>query len=181
MTSVIDNENSSSRQAALRSQKLMQTLIFLFFLRMGTILATQSGCCSSRMKPRSMSFMNFSLDHLHDVRTKLSLLLLERFGIRFDVEMVHGYVMVKTRQFFMLQAKTPIYFRMRDIRSCFSPGDKYLLIKMSFGCVLSPTSTWIILSLMEVSHYLKHFSYWRSSYWAQKSILNGSMSSSCFT
>jgi len=55
VTLVMCNKNSSLGQTVLRSRKLVQTLIFLFFLRMGTMLATQSGCCSPRRKPHSMS------------------------------------------------------------------------------------------------------------------------------
>jgi len=54
MMSVICNENSSLEHVALRSRKSVQTLIFLFFLRTCTMLATQFGCCPSRMKPHSM-------------------------------------------------------------------------------------------------------------------------------
>ena len=53
MTPVMGNKNSYLGQAALRSQKSMQTLIFPFFFSTGTILATQSGCCSSWMKLHS--------------------------------------------------------------------------------------------------------------------------------
>jgi len=57
MTSVIGRENSSLGHALFRSWKLMQTLIFPFFLVTGLILATQSGCYSSLIKPKSISFL----------------------------------------------------------------------------------------------------------------------------
>jgi len=57
MTSVIRRENSSLGQTSFRSRKLMQTRIFPFFLVTGTILATQSGCCSYLMKSESISFL----------------------------------------------------------------------------------------------------------------------------
>ena len=56
MTSVMGNENLFLGEAILRSWKSIQIQIFLFFLSKGTMLATQSGCCSSRMKPYLMSF-----------------------------------------------------------------------------------------------------------------------------
>ena len=45
------------RHASFRSRKSMQIWIFPFFLATGTILATQSGCSSSLMKPESMNFL----------------------------------------------------------------------------------------------------------------------------
>ena len=53
--SVMGNENSSLGHVALRSQKSMQTLIFLFFLSTGTRLPAQCRCYSSQMKPHSIS------------------------------------------------------------------------------------------------------------------------------
>jgi len=57
ITSMIGRENSSLGQAAFRSQKSMQIWIFSFFLGTGTMLATQSGYCSSLTKSESMSFL----------------------------------------------------------------------------------------------------------------------------
>ena len=57
MTSVIGKGNSSLGQALFRSRKSMQIRIFSFFLATGTMLATQSGCYSSLMKPESISFL----------------------------------------------------------------------------------------------------------------------------
>ena len=64
-TYVVDHDiydwkgNSSLGQASFRSRKSMQTRIFSFFLVTRTILATQSGCCSSLMKPESISVLTF--------------------------------------------------------------------------------------------------------------------------
>jgi len=45
--------------------------------------------------------MNFGLNPLYDVGAKPSLLLLDRFGILFDVETVHGYMRIKSRHVFI--------------------------------------------------------------------------------
>jgi len=50
-------------------------------------------------------FMNFNLDHLHDVGAKLSMMLLDQFGIRFHIETVHGYVRFESRYVFILPRK----------------------------------------------------------------------------
>ena len=52
------NVNDGQRKFILRTSyiKLIKVdVIFPFFLRTGTMLATRSGCCSSRMKPYLMS------------------------------------------------------------------------------------------------------------------------------
>ena len=62
-TRVVDHDicdwkgNSSLGHASFRPQKLMQTRIFPFFFVTGTILATQSGCSSSLIKPEPISFL----------------------------------------------------------------------------------------------------------------------------
>ena len=50
-------------------------------------------------------FVNFGLNCLHEVRMKSSLLLFNWFGIRFDVEMIHGHLRVKTRHIFIAPCK----------------------------------------------------------------------------
>src|SRR3954466_2493767 len=56
MISVTGNGNSSFGHASLRLRKSMQMRIDPFFLVTGTIFETQSGCCSSRINPESISF-----------------------------------------------------------------------------------------------------------------------------
>jgi len=106
-------------------------------------------------------------------------MLLNRLGIRFNVETMHGHLRIEARHVFIAQAKTSIYSRMRDIRSYFSVGNRFSLIEMSFECAWSPTSTWITLSSVLSLHWSKHFSYWRSNCWAHGSASNGSKFSSC--
>jgi len=50
-------------------------------------------------------FMNFNFDCLHDARSKLSLLLLNQFSIRLDVEMVHSHLRVEARYVFIAPSK----------------------------------------------------------------------------
>ena len=49
--------------------------------------------------------MNFGFDCFHDIRSKSSLLLLNRFGIQFDVKMMHGHLRIKTRHVFIALGK----------------------------------------------------------------------------
>src|SRR3954470_883934 len=55
MISVTGNGNSSFGHASLRLRKSMQMRIDPFFLVTGTMLETQSGCCSLRINPESIS------------------------------------------------------------------------------------------------------------------------------
>jgi len=91
-------------------------------------------------------FMNFAFDCFYDIRSKSSLLLLNQLGIWFNVKIMHGHLRIEARHVFIAPVKTSIYFYMRDMRFCFSVGDKLSLIEMSFEYALSPTSTWITLS-----------------------------------
>jgi len=50
-------------------------------------------------------FMNFSFDCFHDVGSKPSLLLLNRFGTRFDVEMMHSHLRIETTHVFIAPSK----------------------------------------------------------------------------
>src|SRR5438270_17727 len=60
MISVMGNGNSSFGHASLRFRKSMQIRIDPFFLVTGTMLETQSGCCSSRINPESISSLSSS-------------------------------------------------------------------------------------------------------------------------
>ena len=50
-------------------------------------------------------FMNFGFDYVHDVRSKLSLLLLNQLGIRFDVKTMHDHLRIETRHIFIAPGK----------------------------------------------------------------------------
>ena len=51
-------------------------------------------------------FVNFNFDCIHDVGSKSSLLLLNRFSVRFDIKMMHGYnLRVETMHVFITPSK----------------------------------------------------------------------------
>ena len=50
-------------------------------------------------------FIDFGLDCLYDVRSKPSSLLLNRLGIRFDVEMIHGHQRIEATHVFIAPCK----------------------------------------------------------------------------
>jgi len=81
-----------------------------FFLKTGTMLETQSGCCSSQMKPHSMSFWTSASVASNDVRSKLLLLLFNRLSIRFDVDMMHDHLRIETRHVFVSPSKDVYIF-----------------------------------------------------------------------
>ena len=181
MTSVMGNKNSSLGHVVLKSRKSMRTLNFPFFLRTGTTLAVQSGCCSFRMKPHSMnlwtlilitSIMSGQNRHYYCLTDIVSGLILRNAWPHEGQDQACLY---SSKQ------KNLYIFCMRDIRSFFYVGDKLLLMEISFGCVWSPIPTWITLSSVRGSCYLKCFSHWRSNCWANRSVSNGLISSSCTT
>ena len=79
-------------------------LNFPFFLRTGTMLATQSGCCSSRMKPHTMSLWT-SASIASIMFGQSSLLLLDWLGIRLDIRTMHGYLRIKFGHVFIVPCK----------------------------------------------------------------------------
>jgi len=78
-------------------------------------------------------FLNFDFDYFHDVRSILSLLLLNQFSIRFNIEMLHCHLRIEARHIFIVPGKDVNILSLRDTRSCFSIDDRILLIEMSFG------------------------------------------------
>jgi len=104
MMSVMNNKDLSLGQVMLRSWKSLQTLIFPFFLvwhnisNLGWVLFLSNETTFDEL-------VNFSFNWLYDVRAKSSLLLFNRFNIRFDVEMMHGHLRVKTRHVFIAPCK----------------------------------------------------------------------------
>ena len=77
--------------------------------------------------------MNFDFNSLHNVQTKLALLLLDWLGVRFDVQTMHGYLWIKSGHVFVVHAKTSIYSLMSTINFSLSVSDKLSLIKMGLG------------------------------------------------
>jgi len=50
-------------------------------------------------------FMNFGFDCFYNVRSKLSLLLLNQFGIQFDVKTMHRHLRIEARHVFIALSK----------------------------------------------------------------------------
>jgi len=69
------------------------------------MLATQSGVLLLSIEATFDEFMNFGFDCFYDVRSKLSLLLLNWLGIRCDVETIHGHLRIKIRYVFIALGK----------------------------------------------------------------------------
>jgi len=102
-------------------------------------------------------FFDLHFDCLYYVGSEASLLLLDQFSIRFDVETMHGYLRIENMHVFITLSKDVYIYFCKDIKFCFSVGDKLSLIETSFGCVWSPTSVWITLSFAGGSRYSKRF------------------------
>ena len=77
-------------------------------------------------------FMNFGFNCFHDVRSKLSLLLLNWLGIQFDVGMMHGHLRIETRHVFIAPGKDIYILSYKRYEVLLSVGDWLSLIKMSF-------------------------------------------------
>ena len=152
----------------------MQTLIFSFFLRTRTMLFLSN-------KATFNEFVNFDFDRLHEVRPKPSLLLLNRFSIRFDVEMMYGHLWVKAGHVCIAPSEDINIFLYKSYEVFSFCLRQAITYKDGLWVSLSAISTWITLSLVRGSHWLKCFSRWRSSYWAHRSVSKGSILSSCCT
>ena len=109
MTSVIGNKNSSLGHAILRSQKSMQTPIFSFF-KNGHNISKPVWVLFFSNKAAFNEFVKFDFDCLYNVEPKLSLLLLNRFSVRFDIKTIHGYLRVKTGHVFIAPSKDVYIF-----------------------------------------------------------------------
>jgi len=104
MTSVTGNVNSSLGQAALSSRNSMQTLLFPFFKHRDNIKNPVWVLLLSN-EATFDEFMNFCFNCFHDVMLKPTLLLLNRFCIRFDIKIMHNHLRIEVRHVFISPSK----------------------------------------------------------------------------
>ena len=123
--------------------------------------------------------MNFGFDCFHDVRSKPSLLLLNRFSIRFDIKMMHNHMRIEARYVFIALVKD-IYILPYEIyevlllcwRQAFTYRNKIWMCLITHIDLDHLIFIWRFV-LFEMLFLLKR------SYWAHGSVSNGSMPSSC--
>jgi len=94
---------------------------FLFFLKMKKNVGDPVWVLFLSNEATIDDFVNFNFDRLHNIRSKLSLLLLNQFSVRLDIETMHGHLRVETRHVFITPSEDIYIFSYKRYKVFASP------------------------------------------------------------